>query len=36
MVRSNNVSRMNRKPIAATPDRPIATRAFNVANATAP
>src|SRR5262249_35070003 len=34
--RSTQLSRANRKPIATTPNRPMATSAFSVANATAP
>src|SRR6185369_10369010 len=33
---SSHVSRVNRKPIATTPNRPIATSALSIASATAP
>jgi len=35
-IRSASVIRVNRKPIATMPNRPIATTALKVANATAP
>src|SRR6266700_5040301 len=35
-IRSASVSRVNRKPIATRPNRPMAISALNVANATAP